>query len=207
MCCSRTDPRPQVVLFWPSDEPIPVQVRSGVSEFFQATTQFFFCGPRWLQQQGASGQSCAGRLPMMPSRLLVPPVRFFSWTQAPQPHRQGCNVVRHFNLLWVAGECQQCSPRNIPASCACAYFGLGWRESPPCGGSVDPHAACKSRNIRNCFPQFGFLLQPLVHTSSTNCIEPTSVPKTFMPSGFQTSGPNSAISSGHTDARFHTRLI
>ena len=42
ICCSRTDPRPQVVPVWPSDEPVPVQVRSGVSEFFQATTQFFF---------------------------------------------------------------------------------------------------------------------------------------------------------------------
>ena len=31
-----------IVPLWPSDEPVPVQVRSGVSEFFQATTQFFF---------------------------------------------------------------------------------------------------------------------------------------------------------------------
>ena len=68
-------------------------------------------------------------------------------------------------------------------------------------------AACKFGSVNVASHSFASASSLFFTTSSTNCLEPTSVPKTFTPSGFQSSGPNCAIPLGHTDARFHTRVF
>ena len=87
--------------------------------------------------------------------------------------------------------------RFIPSS--------SWALSAGVGGNVR-HPAWRSGTpwyrFHNFCSSFNFLLM----TSSTKALEPIGVPNTFTPSGFHTSGPNSAIPSG-TDARFQTRVL
>ena len=176
MCCSRTDPRPQVVPLWPSDEPVLVQVRS-VSEFFSATTQFFFncelvgtlvatTGTLSSIMRRASAHD-AQQVGAMSERFLDP--------SPPTASTSG----------WLPEECQQCHSQHPCIVCLRMFFGLGWRESATCGGSVDPHrrichAACKSGTKGIASHSLVSSSNFLFTTSSTNHVEPTGVPKTFM---------------------------
>ena len=84
--------------------------------------------------------------------------------------------------MWVTRKCQQsvhhaCHPQIV---CSCVLLGLRrWEGPQQVGGNVDQRSARGSA-------------MPLANQGLTG------VPKTFTPSGFQTSGPNSAIPSGHT---------
>ena len=69
------------------------------------------------------------------------------------------------------------------------------------------HVACKSGTEGMAFHNCASSLNVLFSSSCTNAAEPTGVPNTLMQVGFHTSGPNSAILVGHTDARFHTRVF
>ena len=57
----------------------------------------------------------------------------------------------------------------------------------------------------DCIPQLVLFPQSLADLV-TNALEPTGVPRPSPPWD-STSGPNSAIPTGHTNARFHTRVL
>ena len=117
---------------------------------------------------------------------------------SPQTHRQGCNVVRHFNLLWVAGECQQCVHHSQHPCIVCLRVlsdwdggrvrNMWWQRGPAHCRRIC-HAACKSGTVGIASHSLASSFSLLFTTSSTNRVEATGVPKTFTPSGFQTSVP------------------
>ena len=99
--CSRTDPRPQVMPLWPADEPVPVQLRLGVAQFCEATSQFLIncelaghaaCNRKeplfnhvqcvCRDGQHASGAIFRARLKPTPPLPALPPRLYFSAVSA-----------------------------------------------------------------------------------------------------------------------------